>query len=404
MTVPGGAGIYGSLIVAEASSISIPTGPAPAGNLREMVRQFTPNWFGATMGTGVLALALNQFPLDVPGLHEIARALWVLNIALFILFSCMYAARWIFFFDEAKRIFQHPVVSMFFGTIPMGLATIINGFIAFGIPLWGGTALGIAHALWWVDVAMAVACGLLIPFLMFTRQDHSLEKMTAVWLLPIVASEVAAASGALLVPLLDPAEAYGVHIISYALWAFSVPIAMSILVILLLRLILYKLPTRDMAASSWLALGPIGTGSLGLLLLGANAPAVFAAKGLPVLGEVGFGVGIIGGTILWGYGAWWLMLAVLKTLRYMGEGMPFNIGWWAFTFPLGVYSLATLALARATHLGFFFAAGGVLIVCLAGFWLLVMSRTLHGAWRGYLFFSPCLVSGVAPIEPPAKMV
>ena len=26
---------------------------------REMIRQFTPNWFAATMGTGVLALALS---------------------------------------------------------------------------------------------------------------------------------------------------------------------------------------------------------------------------------------------------------------------------------------------------------------------------------------------------------
>ncbi|MEP9376320.1 TDT family transporter [Aquabacter sp. CN5-332] len=369
-----------------------------------MVRQFTPNWFGATMGTGVLALALNQFPLEIPVLHDVGRALWLMNIALFILFSCMYAARWIFFFDGARRIFQHPVVSMFFGTIPMGLATIINGFVAFGIPMWGDTALEIAHVLWWADVAMAVACGLLIPFLMFTRQEHSLEKMTAVWLLPIVAAEVAAASGALLVSHLGPVEGYNVHIISYALWAFSVPVAMSILVILLLRLILYKLPAREMAASSWLALGPIGTGALGLLLFGFNAPAIFTAQGMPAMGDVGLGIGIVGGTILWGYGAWWLMLAVLKTIRYVREGMPFNIGWWAFTFPLGVYSLATLALARATHLPLFSVIGGVLIVCLAAFWLLVMVRTLHGAWRGYLFFSPCLVSGVAPIEPLPKQV
>jgi tellurite resistance protein TehA-like permease len=32
--------------------------------------------------------------------------------------------------------------------------------------------------------------------------------------------------------------------------------------------------------------------------------------------------------------------------------MQFNLGWWGFIFPLGIYSLATLALARATHLTF----------------------------------------------------
>jgi hypothetical protein len=40
---------------------------------REVVRQFTPNWFTATIGTGILALALNQFPLAVPGLKRRLR-------------------------------------------------------------------------------------------------------------------------------------------------------------------------------------------------------------------------------------------------------------------------------------------------------------------------------------------
>ena len=31
--------------------------------LLEIVRNFTPNWFTVTMGTGALALTLNQFPL-----------------------------------------------------------------------------------------------------------------------------------------------------------------------------------------------------------------------------------------------------------------------------------------------------------------------------------------------------
>jgi len=228
---------------------------------------------------------------------------------------------------------------------------------------------------------------------MFTRQDHSVDRMTAVWLLPVVAAEVTAASGGLLAPHLADAGAYRVLMLSYALWAFSVPAAMSILAILMLRLIVHKLPHRDMAASSFLALGPIGTGALGLLLLGGDAPHIFAAMGLAEVGQVAAGIGVIGGAILWGYGLWWLALAVLMTARYLREGMPFNLGWWGFTFPLGVYAVGTLALARATHLDFLSAIGGGLVVCLAAFWLIVAARTLHGAWHGYLFVSPCLTAG-----------
>ena len=364
---------------------------------REIIRQFTPNWFTATMGTGILSLALNQFPVRVAGLHTLAQSLWIFNIVLFAVFSGLYLARWINHFHEARRVFSHPVVSMFLGAIPMGLATIVNGFMVFGIPLWGDSALESARFLWWIDAIAAMTCGVLIPFLMFTRQEHTLEKMTAVWLLPLVAAEVAAASGALLVQhVADPQAALRIVVISYALWAFSVPLAMSVLVILLMRLILHKLPPSDMAATAWLALGPIGTGALGLILLGSDASRIFPGAGLGGIGEVALGIGVVGGSMLWGYGLWWLLIALLTTRHYLQDGMSFNLGWWGFTFPIGVYALATLALARITHIAFLSMAGGVLVSALTGLWLIISTRTLHGAWIGHLFVSPCLVTGSIP--------
>jgi C4-dicarboxylate transporter/malic acid transport protein len=358
---------------------------------REVIRQFTPNWFAATMGTGVLALALAQLPVAMPGLRVFAEALWLFNIVLFVLFTAVYTARWALFFDEARRIFGHSTVSMFFGTIPMGLATIINGFLVFGLPRWGDGVIHVAEVLWWLDVAMSVACGVLIPYMMFTRQEHSIDQMTAVWLLPVVAAEVAAASGGLLAPhLVDAHSQLVVLVTSYVLWAFSLPVAFSILTILLLRMALHKLPHENMAASSWLALGPIGTGALGMLLLGADAPAIFAANGFAGIGEIAAGLGLVAGITLWGFGLWWMLVAVLITARYLRSGIPFNLGWWGFTFPLGVYSLATLKLASTLSLTFFSALGCVLVALLAVMWVIVARRTVQGAWRGELFVSPCI--------------
>ncbi|MCY0111508.1 TDT family transporter [Pseudomonas monsensis] len=373
---------------------SVKTGLKPFSQLqhpREVIRQFTPNWFAATMGTGVLALALAQLPLAIPGLHTVAEGLLLFNILLFTLFTFAYAARWILFFDEARRIFGHSTVSMFFGTIPMGLATIINGFLLFGLPRWGEGVIHLAEVLWWFDVGMSLACGVLIPYMMFTRQEHSIDQMTAVWLLPVVAAEVSAASGGLLAPHLADAHAQLVVLTtSYVLWAFSLPVAFSILTILLLRMALHKLPHENMAASSWLALGPIGTGALGMLLLGGDAPAIFAANGLPGVGEIASGLGLIAGITLWGFGLWWMLMALLITARYLRDGIPFNLGWWGFTFPLGVYSLATLKLASVLNLAFFNVVGTVLVTLLAVMWLIVGKRTVQGAWRGELFVSPCI--------------
>jgi len=358
---------------------------------REVIRQFTPNWFAATMGTGILSAVLTQLPVHIPGMFQLAEALWMLNIVMFLSFSVLYAARWVMFFDEARRIFGHSTVSMFFGTIPMGMATIINGLLTFGVPQWGQGVLPLAEALWWLDVAMSLACGVVIPFMMFTRQEHRIDQMTAVWLLPVVAAEVAAASGGLLAPhLADSHSQFSVLITSYVLWALSVPVAFSILTILLLRMALHKLPHENMAASSWLALGPISTGAFGLMVLGADSPAIFAAHGLSGVGEIASGLGLIAGILLWGVGVWWLLMAVLITVRYLRDGIPFNLGWWGFTFPLGVFALTTLKLGAVLQLGFFSVLGSLLVASLAMLWLVIMRRTLAGAYKGELFVSPCI--------------
>ena len=370
---------------------------------REIVRQFTPNWFAATMGTGILALALNQLPVPIPGVKIVAEALWVFNIGLFALFTVLYAARWIFFFDGARRIFGHSVVSMFFGCIPMGLATIINGLMAFGLARWGEGVVPVAEALWWIDVALAVACGIGIPFMMFTRQEHAIDQMTAVWLLPVVAAEVAAVTGGLIAPhLAAPDAALSVLVVSYGLWALSVPLAMSILVILVLRMAIHKLPHAGMAASSWLSLGPIGTGALGMLVLGQAAPAIFTAAGLGQYGDAARGIGLIGGLLLWAYGLWWAAMAVLITLRYLRQGLPFNLGWWGYTFPLGVFSVATLKLGTLLPIPAFNLFGMALVAALLVLWLIVGARTVRGAWRGDLFVAPCLAEAAKRDIPCAR--
>jgi len=360
---------------------------------REVIRQFTPNWFAAIMGTGILSAVLTQLPVNLPGLRVIAEGLWLLNIVLFLTFSALYLARWILYFDEARRVFGHSTVSMFFGTIPMGLATLINGLLTFGLPRWGNAVLPLAELLWWLDVAMSLACGVLIPFLMFTRQEHRIDQMTAVWLLPLVACEVAAVSGGLLAPhLAESHSQFSVLITSYVLWAMSVPVAFSVLTILLLRMALHKLPHESMAASSWLALGPISTGAFGLLVLGADSPAVFTANGLSGVGEIASGLGLLGGVILWGVGVWWCLMALLITARYLRDGIPFNLGWWGFTFPLGVFALTTLKLGAVLHLAFFSVLGCALVAALAVLWLVIMNRTVRGAYRGELFVSPCIAA------------
>ena len=95
----------------------------PNGDIRQVIRHFTPNWFTANMGTGILALMLALFPYGHWGQAEIAKALWCINSFFFALFSILFLSRAIFYFRDFQKLFDHPVQSLFIGAIPMGFAT-----------------------------------------------------------------------------------------------------------------------------------------------------------------------------------------------------------------------------------------------------------------------------------------
>ena len=361
------------------------------GQRHNIIRQFTPNWFTVSMGTGVVALIVSEFPMLKALTWQLGTGLWYFNILLFVLFSVLYGLRWAFYPHEAKQIFQHPSMSLFLGTIPMALATILNGFLKYGQPIYGDTAVQIAQTLWYADVVLALLVAWAVPFAMYRHQEHALQQMTAVWLLPIVACEVAASSGGLLLGHL-PADTHAVAILlgSYVLWGVSVLPAFAILTILMLRLVLHKLPEKELAVSSWLALGPIGTAALALLVLGHQAPMLMASLGLAQLGQLFHQAGILASLILLGFGLWWLGIAVLTTLHHAKQDLPFNLGWWGLTFPLGVYTLAILTLAQQLNLAFLYAVGYAFAAILMLLWSLVATKTAHGFYQGHLFFSPCL--------------
>lgn len=367
--------------------------PRPFSRLPEplaFIRHFTPNWFAVTMGTGVLALVLAHLPWKLPGLALLAEGLWLFGVLLFALFSLLFLLRLAVFRETLWPMLLHPVQSMFLGAIPMGLAVLIKGLLLFGAPRWGEGVYALAHALWWLDAALALLGALLVPYLMFTRQNHALEKLTAVWLLPIVAPEVVASAAGALAPHLPVDAARQLVVTGFVLWGLSLSLVFPLITLVLLRLALHKLPDTDFAATSWLPLGPVATGCLGLLSLGQAAPAAFAGTPLAGAAEMAQDFGLVGGLALWGAGLWWLVIATLFTRHYIRDNMPFNLGWWGFIFPLGVFTLATFELQHLTGLAIFGLTGLVLAVQLAAVWSLVLTRTLVGVWNGELFQAPCL--------------
>lgn len=68
-------------------------------------------------------------------------------------------------------------------------------------------------------------------------------------------------------------------------------------------------------------------------------------------------LGVFISLAMWSFGLIWLVFA-LATILYSSP-FPFNMGWWGFTFPLGVYAANTMELGVVLDLMFFKVFGTV---------------------------------------------
>jgi tellurite resistance protein TehA-like permease len=192
----------------------------------------------------------------------------------------------------------------------------------------------------------------------------------------------------------DPTHALGTLITAYVMWGMATPLAMAILVIYYQRLAVHKLPPREVVVSSFLPLGPLGMGGYSIAYMGKVARQVFPrvhflhelSPNLP--GDILYVLGLFISLIMWGFGLCWLVFA-LATI-YSTRPFPFNMGWWGFTFPLGVYALSTIRFGIEMPSEFFKVLGTILAVAVIVLWCVVAAGTAKGAWSGRLFYAPCL--------------
>lgn len=346
------------------------------------------------MGTGIVSLLLIAIPFKSAWLYWLSVIFFALNA---LLFTCAFAIslfRYLAYPGIWSVMIADSVNSLFLGTIPMGFATLISAWCALCIPYWGPWAVTVAWVCWMVDSVVAVAVTISLPVLLISAShQQALDRITAVQLLPIAASIVAAGTGARVAEHLDdPGNALGTLLASYVMWGMATPLAGTVLIMYWQRLALHKLPPREIIVSSFLPLGPLGMGGYSIVYLGHVSRRVFPAtqffSDLPVAGDIFFIMGVFLALIMWAFGLTWLCFALASI--YKSRPFPFNMAWWGFTFPLGTMTLSTMEFGNIFPSMFFKVLGTIFAIAVVLLWCVVAVGTIRGAWSGRLFHAPCL--------------
>jgi C4-dicarboxylate transporter/malic acid transport protein len=374
-------------------------GVAPLARLRG----FHPGWFGAVMGTAIVGIAASLNPGGAASLASAARTLSqvmaIVAAALAAVIAVPYLGRFVAHRDAALADLRDPVAGALYGTLPGGILVLAATAAAVGPTWWSAsTVRDIVAGLDWVGVPLAFAISVVFAYLLFVRSELVPETVNGGWFIPPVVNIIVPVVLVPLVPGASPATARALLLASYAFWGMGFVLYLLILTMLHHRLVLHPLPHAGLAPSLWIGLGPIGVGALALVKMAAAGTAVVGTAGPTV--EVG---SKLAATVLWGFGAWWLAAAALLLVHYLRAGpLPYGIGWWGFTFPLGAYTVATITMAKAWDLGWLDWAGAGLFVLLGAFWLVVAVRTLWALRTGEAWRASASPSRRATADPGAE--
>jgi C4-dicarboxylate transporter/malic acid transport protein len=361
------------------------------------LESFHPGWYASVMGTAIVGIVAYQNPGQVAGLEGPMRALGVAMVALSALLAVVlgipYVARWLRHRDAARRDFANPMLGALYATFPAGLLVLAVGVATVGssvMPADGVLTLVAVLAV--VGIILAVVVSVAFAVMLFSGPGVEPAAVNGAWFIPPVLMIIVPM---VLVPFAASVGAGELGLLlaaGYGAWGVGTLLFLLVASLLYARLVFHPLPGAPLAPSIWIALGPIGVGGLVLVRL--------AQAGTPAWGDAAPAIGAvstIGATALWGFGLWWLAVAAALLAGYRRRGpLPYGIGWWAFTFPLGAFTALTVALARAWHAGPVEALGAILFLGLVAAWLIVAVGTLRAVGSGAAW-APASSPAIRPV-------
>ncbi|MBM2616711.1 TDT family transporter [Actinoplanes sp. LDG1-06] len=329
---------------------------------------FGPNWFASVMGTGIVATAAATLPVQFPGLHTFATAMWLLAATLLVAVITATVRRGTSHLDD-------PVLMQFWGAPPMALMTVGAGTLLLGP---GSFAVAADLVLWTAGTLLGLIVAVAVPYRMMTRPTLAAAPDAAFggWLMPVVSPMVSAATGALLVPHVP----FGRDLLlaCYALAGISLFAAVIVISQIWARLVRHQVGAARMVPTLWIVLGPLGQSVTAFHLLGRSAEGVLPdpyATGAQM-------VALLYGVPTLGFALFWAALATAITVRTVREDLPFTLTWWSFTFPVGTVVTATGGLATRTGSPVLTALAVVLFAVLVSAWAVVATRTARSnLWR-----------------------
>lgn len=314
----------------------------PAADAEPRLKHFPVSLFAVTMGLCGITLATQKLAHTIGGFGFAADALLALSMAVFCVIAAFYAAKAVRYPADVVAEWSHPVRISFFPAISISLILIGSALI--------GHSAQAATVLWGLGAALHLAGTLSVVSAWIGHRSFDALFLNPAWFIPAV--------GNILVPVAG--VRLGFPEISWFFFSVGIVFWIVLLTLVFNRLIFHNpLPARLMPTLVILIAPP----ALGLISYQQLAPGLDPFSRLLYYAAVLFFLVIVS--------------QAPKLVR-----LPYALSWWAYSFPLAAFTIATLLYGELTgspaHRLAGFALYGLLVFVVA---VLVMT-TLRAIARG----------------------
>lgn len=333
------------------------------------------------MGTSAVSIALAAIAEQFNGsavLLWAARVILIIALIMLVAVVTINVLRWVNHRKEALSDLRHPVKGGMTATLAGAMLTVA---VAMGRVGAGFLPDGLVTILVVVLTVVGAVLALLIgwEFLaeVFTSEGVPLPQVAGTWFIPPVVTIIVPLA---LLPLVVryPGSAAGLMALGWAMLGIGTVLYLVLTAVLFIRTVNHPLPPAGLAPSLIIGMGPAGLIGLDIVRMVATSVDV------GLLPQQALPMSLLVATMFWGFGAWWLISALL-VLRRGYQSLPFSLAWWGFIFPVGAWTIATIVLGAAWQTAWMQVLGILAVTMLVVLWGYVVARTLIGMRKGTIW-------------------
>lgn len=304
------------------------------------------SFFAIVMGCFGLTLAWQKAAEVLAISAAFSQLLLIVCLLLFGLITAAYLMKAMLYRPQVVAEFYHPVKLSFFPAFSIGLILSSVALLSY--------AEGIALVLWVVGSSLQFLFTLSVLTRWIHHPDFTVGHSTPAWFIPVV--------GNILVPVAG--VQLGFTELSWLFFSLGLVFWLVLKTLIFNRLIFHDPLPEKLLPTLFIFIAPPAVGFLSYMQLNEGVLDNFAR-------------------ILFYIAAFMVILLLVQVKRF--SVIRFYMSWWAYSFPLAAFTIASLLMYQHTGLVFFYYLGWLALISVTLVVLLLAVKTLKGVISGAVF-------------------